>query len=126
MNKIQIHEFDPVIYPRKLWIVVTDSERILRDNFEYEGDIKDVLETSDAFVFGCQNKESLKKGVCLCFLKKSLISTKYIAHESVHVASQIFFDCNMTMGFNDGKDEHFAYLVGWIAECCEKVKLNKE
>lgn len=124
--KTELHEFDPVIYPRKVWVIVTGSETILRDNFKYDGELRRAFDSSDAFVFGCQNKESLMNGVCVCFLKKSSMSVKNIAHESVHIASQIFSDCNMTMGFEDGKDEHYAYLVGWIAECCEKVKLNKE
>ena len=48
-----------------------------------------------------------------------------VAHESVHVASCIFDDCNMTFGFSDGKDEHFAYLVGFAADCINQVRTNK-
>ncbi|MEG1838961.1 MAG: hypothetical protein RR220_06700 [Bacteroidaceae bacterium] len=48
-----------------------------------------------------------------------------IVHESVHIASCIFDDCSMTMGFSDGRDEHFAYLVGWAADCINQVRTNK-
>lgn len=27
-NKIKVHEFDPQIYPRKLWIVLTTENKI--------------------------------------------------------------------------------------------------
>ena len=32
-NKIQIHEFDPVIYPLKLWIIKNPTVSFLTDNF---------------------------------------------------------------------------------------------
>ena len=48
-----------------------------------------------------------------------------ISHESVHVASCIFNDCGLRMGFADQQDEHFAYLVGWVAKCIDKVKKDK-
>jgi len=123
VKKVQIHEFDPVIYPRKLWIVVTDKPKILSDNFDYINDEDNSpFDTSHAFVFNCQHNKSKLKGVCICFTKKATINYKNVSHESVHVASNIFEDCGMSMGFSNGKDEHFAYLVGWIAECCETVK----
>jgi len=126
MNKIQIHEFDPVIYPRRLWIVVTDDIKILRENFEFEEDCENYFERSAAFVFNVSQKETRMIGVCICFVRRKHFTIKNISHESVHAASSIFDGLGMSMGFNDGKDEHYAYLVGWIAECCERVKLNKK
>ena len=31
--KNTFYEFDPVLYPMKLWVVVTNSEKILNDRF---------------------------------------------------------------------------------------------
>jgi len=125
-KKVVIHEFDPVIYPRKLWIVITNNPKILRDNFNFEEDCENHFESSAAFVFYCTHKETGMIGVCICFVQSKHLTLKNITHECVHVASAIFNGCNMAMGFDGGKDEHYAYLVGWAAECCEKVKLNKE
>jgi hypothetical protein len=125
-KKVVIHEFDPVIYPRKLWVVVTDNPKILRDNFNFEEDCENHFDTAAAFVFPVSQKETRLIGVCICFVKKSNMILKNIVHESIHTTSLMFHALNMSMGFDGGKDEHYAYLAGWIAECCEKVKLNKE
>lgn len=126
-NEAQIHEFDPLIYPRKLWIAITNDCDSIKNQFdyEYENELEDVMENSDAFVFPCTHKESRRLGVCVIFKNRKYMSVKNIAHESVHVASNIFLDCNMTMGFDEGKDEHFAYLAGWAADCINQVKTNK-
>lgn len=127
MKKVQFHQFDPIIYPRKLWVGITNNCNTIREqfNYEYENELEDVIEKSTAFVFPCTHKESDKLGVCVIFLNRENMDTKTIAHESVHIASQIFSDCNMTMGFDDGNDEHFAYLVGWAADCINQVKTGK-
>lgn len=127
MGKVQFHEFSPVIYPRKLWVVITNDCNAIKEQFdyEYENELKDVMEKSEAFVFPCTHKESRKLGVCVVFKNRGYMNVKTITHESVHIASNIFSDCNMTMGFDDCKDEHFAYLAGWAADCINQVKTNK-
>ena len=119
---VKIHEFDPVIYPLKLWVIVTDNDKELEELFDIECDVTDFANKNEAIVFPCSLKENSKKGVCVVFQNKKYMNTKNIAHESVHIASVIFLECNVDMRFNNGLDEHFAYLVGWAAECCEKVK----
>lgn len=125
MDKVTIHEFDPVIYPRKLWVIFTNDAKILTNNFDTKYKLDGFMDKSEAFVFPCSHKESGKLGVCVVFMKHEYATIKNIAHESVHIASQIFSDCNMNMGFEDGQDEHFAYLVGWAADCIYKVKRGK-
>ena len=117
-----MHEFDPIIYPRKLWVVVTESEEFIHDNFDIEYDIEGFSNKFDAIVFPAQIKEGNYLGVIVAFRSKSEMSVKNIAHESVHISSVIFNDCNMTMGFDGGKDEHFAYLTGWAADCINSIK----
>lgn len=124
-KKVKIHQFDPVIYPRILWVIVTDDPKDISDRFDSECEYEQAFDTSSAFVFKCTEKDSRNLGICVCFTKNKFLSMKNIAHESVHIASCIFEDCNMTMGFSDGKDEHFAYLVGWAADCINKVRTNK-
>lgn len=122
---VTLHEFPCGIYPRRLWVIFTDDTKQLRNTFNTEVDFEQDVDKCEAFVFPCSHKESGNIGVCVVFRKHKYATVKNIAHESVHVASVIFADCNMTMGFSDGKDEHFAYLVGWAADCINQVKTGK-
>lgn len=121
----KIYEFDPVIYPRKLWVIVTDKDNELEELFDMECDITGFANKNEAIVFPCSLKENGKKGVAVVFQKKKYMTIKNMAHESVHIASVIFLECGIDMGFTDGLDEHYAYLIGWAASCCEKVKKGK-
>lgn len=126
----RIHKFDPVIYPRKLWVVLTDDSSVLKENFEnidgespdgYEG-----FEDNRAITFRCSRKETSDYGVCVCFRRREFLNEiKTIAHESLHVATAIMKDCNISMGYNIGQDESCAYLVGWAADCINRVRTNK-
>jgi hypothetical protein len=125
-KSIKIHQFDPVIYPRKLWVVITDNIAVINDKFNHNYDIP--LKFSDKYVgmvFDVVLKDTLEIGVAVVFSTKKNMTVKNISHESVHVASSIFGSCNMNIGFDKGKDEHYAYLVGWVAECIHNVKINK-
>jgi hypothetical protein len=126
MNKIQIHEFDPVIYPYKIWIAITDNLNAAVENYANDktgGDISfEDCERFNAMAFTCYNKQNKDIGVMILFKTKKACSVRTMSHESVH-ASQFFWDL---MGEETKGIEAEAYLVGWIAECCEKVKLNKE
>jgi hypothetical protein len=46
-----------------------------------------------------------------------------ICHESIHAALAILDYCDIQPNINN--QEPLTYLAGWIASCCEKVKLNK-
>lgn len=70
------------------------------------------------------HKETGFLGVLVWLCSKD-ISVNDVAHEAVHVASCIFDDCNMTIGFDGGRDEHFAYLAGFAADCINQVRTNK-
>lgn len=55
-----------------------------------------------------QQKEPLLGGVLIRFQDLKAMTTETISHESTHAALEIFNYC--------------AYLVGWIARCCDEVK----
>lgn len=129
-NKVTIHQFDPVIYPRKLWIVSTKDEKIIKNNFTERDGKEMVFEDSIgnepiASVISCTQKGSGFYGFLIWIQDNKKFDVGSFAHESVHVASQMFYDMGMQMGFTDGRDEHYAYLVGWIADCINQVKTNK-
>lgn len=127
-NKIIIHEFDPVIYPRKLWIVVTKDMSIITNNFLDKNSKGEMIYSGDigsdfhAITQKVTHKESRLHGSIIVFGNKAALTSKNIAHESTHAARQIWNE----LGEDVTGEEADAYLVGWIAECCEKVKLNKE
>ena len=133
-EKVQIHQFDPVIYPVKLWVGINPtfeqvSEMFYGLNSEIERiDIDREQFNMDHFVVARTHTVASKKdgwiGIYVGINKPKMLTTKFICHESVHCAD---FICEqfgiMSRKFDEG--EPYAYLVGWIAECIEKVKLNK-
>lgn len=124
-----VHQFTPTIYPRKLWVIKGGSVKNIQDAFtDVDGEeINFVIDTGkepSAMTLKVIHKESKYYGV-LVWLLESKVSVGAVAHESVHVASCIFDDLGMTIGFDGGKDEHFAYLVGFAADCINQVRTNK-
>lgn len=126
MNKIQIHEFDPVIYPYKIWIVVNKTPDIISENFrQHDNELItswDNCKNLDAFAMSVRNKENSKFGCLLYFRSKKSMTYNIVAHESSHAAKYLFdhIACDIK------EHEPFEYVLGWIAECCEKVLKNKE
>lgn len=118
---VQFHEFDPVLFPVKLWVVITDNEDVVNERFFAFPDDKKIdvdFEHVNACSIMVRNKETKKIGSLIVFSKREDITTKIIAHESTHSARDIWFH----LGEEHTGFEADAYLVGWIAECCETVK----
>ncbi len=122
MKESTIYEFDPAIYPRKVWVAVTDDTESLKNFFYFDNDVNDFYRSFDAVVFPVYDLDKSNNGVLVIFASKKQMTVKTIAHESVHVATQIFSDCNMGFSFEAGMDEHFAYLVGWAADCMNNIR----
>lgn len=128
MNKI--HQFINHIYPRMLYVVVTDSATLLNQNFENRENPDNEISQSDfdnnkAITFRCTHRSSLDLGVCVAFRKKEYMQVKEMAHEALHVSSSIHNDLGIAMGFGIGEDETAAYIVGWAADCINQVKTGK-
>lgn len=121
MSKAKIYEFDPVIYPRKLW-VVTDPKAL--EEFYYCDD-KAALAPNDYDVattyYDVARKDSKNVGVVI-FIRKG-IDVNTVAHESGHAAFAIFRMINANIEFKN--TEPYCYLLGWIAGCIDKVRTNK-
>ena len=121
---MQIHEFDPQIYPVKLWIVKKPTQKLIDDNFiEKNGENLNFTTRSHA-VMSCYNQVVVNKNNNLYGILISIWtnpSVNNIAHESTHAARFIW---DWIEEGNTGIEAD-AYLVGWIAECIEKVKRNK-
>jgi len=124
MEKVKIHQFDPVIYPYKIWVVVNNIPDIISEQF-YQFDSKEIESWAncanlDAFAMPVRNKEHKYYGCILFFSSKESMTYNIVAHESCHAAKNLFEYIDADMKHH----EPFEYVVGWIAECCESVKNN--
>ena len=124
---MDIREFDPVIYPFRLWVIVGGKDKEITDSFlQYEGEEIESLDKgiskSEAFAMPVISKESNRYGVVVYFVNRRVMTCSVIAHESSHAAKFLFEH----IGADVKEHEPFEYVVGWIAGCCEKAKKNKE
>lgn len=124
-NDSNIVEYDPTIYPFKLYIGtsndVDDANNIFKGYITIEDLAKDKniveIEDFDISTTGSttlvRRRETGTSGALILLnLDKYLPDT--IPHEAVHVADAIYEYCGMTaqkFNYNEG----YAYLVGWIA-----------
>lgn len=115
---LKIHQFDPLIYPRLLWIVIGEKRASpLSDHFE---ELEDMDEATAADVTPVFDKVSKKGGVLMRFESwRAARNINYICHESTHAAMEIY---DYVGGRIDPQNqEPFAYLVGWIAQCVKEA-----
>jgi hypothetical protein len=128
-KKVIIHQFDPVIYPIRLWVVTkyNGDESALKERFVHLLDRKElnfsIINQHEAVTYDVEEREDRKKGVLIVLSNIKYYKVKTIAHESTHAARSIWDHLGEGNGVGE---EANAYLVGWIAGCIERVKLGKE
>ena len=105
---MKIHEFDPVIYPRKLWVAV--STDTFSDRFEGVSEWDD---TADAVVDCVRDKLRNLGGILVRFESKNAIT----------IAINIFDYTGAKVDL--ANQEPFSYLVGWVADCINQVRTGK-
>lgn len=89
MSKVKIHEFDPVIYPFKLWIMVTNNVNDVNNNFtDRKGNLidKEYFDRQAAITQFVIKKDTEQYGVLISFNNKKCLDINTIAHESYHFA----------------------------------------
>lgn len=128
MAKFEIHKFDPVIYPRKVWVAKGGEKKDLADLFDdMERDpymvSDEVVENSYALTDDVVERSSGDYGVIVWLHKLPDITTGIMAHEADHAANQIFKAIGAKVDVSN--DEPHSYLVGFITDCIEKVKKGK-
>jgi len=84
MKESTIYEFDPAIYPRKVWVAVTDDTESLKNYFSFDADVNEFYRSFDAVVFPVYDLDKSNNGVLVIFPSKKQMTVKTIAHESVH------------------------------------------
>ena len=121
--KNTFYEFDPVLYPIKLWIIVTNSNKIINDKFYAypEGEIGIDFTKVDAGVILSRHRESKLIGILIVFENTKRFTVENITHETCHATEEIW----KHLYEQEWGSEANAYLSGWIADCCWKVKTGK-
>lgn len=125
MSKVKIHEFELGIYPRRVWIankctkVEIDDAFCLRDGKPI--DLPGMYEGAATVYPEVMLRKSGSYGVLVAINTK--LNVGEIAHEAGHVATSVF--CDIGSYLDPNNQEPFMYLLGYIAECIDKVIKNK-
>lgn len=121
----KIHEFDPVIYPIKIWITVTSNlYQIVNKFIEYPSlDPLNLVfdDKMERFAQMVSDKDSRFIGVLLVFSSKKIMTAGKIAHEATHAARKVWHH----LGEDFTGVEADAYFVEWITDCADRVKKGK-
>lgn len=113
---MEVYIFDPVLYPRKVWIAVG------KDRLEGKFDLIEFPVNTNALTELAFDEANKRGGVFIRFENLEAMTTKTITHEAFHAAMYIF---DFIDAFPDIKNqEPLAYLISWIADCCEQVKFK--
>lgn len=121
------YEYDPVIYPRKLWVMPQATEAEIRMCFtEHDGE---EIEWDDKGCFATTFPEVCSKaggtyGVLVAFKGKTSMTMGNICHEASHVLDD-FIDVLPLSREPRGHNEHLSYLLRWIGDCMNRARLGK-
>ena len=124
-NKTIIHEFDPYIYPRLLWVVKGGSLEEIRKTLEF-GELSEEDDSRGAITISAYDNKNKRGGFLVWFpkAKDMLLHGDWMAHEASHVALGIFDYIGAEVKASDS--EPFAYLAGWVFGRIDKVRKYKE
>lgn len=112
-------EYDPVIYPRKLWVHIGEDFKELTSKAFCNIEVGDIKEYYGVEYGEVSRKSDGMYGMVVSFHKRKDITRKLCAHEASHVCD----DLEEAIGMKHG-GEASAYLLGWIADCFDKARLG--
>lgn len=129
-KKTIFHEFDPLLYPIKVWVSVCPHHTQVQRKFYALSEDNEALEFNQSILaddnctiastFPVSAKKDYQGGLLVIVYKQKRFTTNYITHEAAHCADFFAERLGLTTGkFHDG--EAYAYLIGWIAECIENA-----
>ena len=124
-----IDKYDPIIYPRVLYVCKNCTLKDLRDRFTTRAgaEISDKWDpSSETFTFYAIDKKTKYWVILVCMGYKSDNMPDYICdicHEAEHVKQSIFEDIGLPTTIDS--QEADAYLVGWAAKCIYTTFIKK-
>lgn len=128
-QKKMIDKYDPVIYPRLLYVCKNCTLKDLRDRFTTRKglEISDEWDpSSETFTFYVIDKKTKDWVILVCIGYKADSMEDYISdicHEAEHVKQSIFEDIGLPTTVDS--QEADAYLVGWAAKCIYTTFIKK-
>ena len=124
-----LDKYDPVIYPRILYVCKNCTLKDLQDRFTTRNgtEISDKWDPSgETFTFYAIDKKTKDWVILVCIGYKSDSMADYICdicHEAEHVKQSIFEDIGLPTTVDS--QEADAYLVGWAAKCIYTTFIKK-
>lgn len=112
-------EYEPVIYPRKLWVHIGYDLKELAPKAFYNVVIGENKDYSGVEYGEVVRKSDDKYGILVSFPNRKYMTMDVCAHEASHVCDDLENALNIKHG-----DEPSAYLLGWIASCINKDRLG--
>jgi hypothetical protein len=128
----KIYEFDPVIYPTRVWAAVNPTAKAMQGKFYFLNDDDEVIDKVDlndyrdsiATTFSVTDKKSCWKGCLVCIWQPRQTGVGVIAHESGHCTDWLCDKFGIG-GFSFKEGEARQYYTQWVANCIEKVRRGK-
>ena len=127
----KIFEFDPVIYPTRLWVTKCTDVKALGKSFvfldENDEEYKDNISlepTTIVRVFSVAHRKSTWMGCLAVINRPKDCDVGIIAHESGHVTDWLCDHLGVG-GFSFMEGEARQYYAGWVARNIDKVLKNK-
>ena len=134
MKEDKIYEFDPLIYPTRVWVGVNVPYKDVSEKFYSilsDGSLDDFSEavenqgmTPIATCYPVRDKESGWRGIFCHIQRPKMAGVGAMAHEAEHIVCWI---CEMfgiqSATFDDSEPR--AYLIQWVAECINEVKSKR-
>ena len=119
MKKKGYYEYDPVIYPRKVWVHIgTNFKELASEIFEGELILDDKTCNGEVFEEVIRKSDD-KYGILATFPSSKEMTMGVCSHEASHICDAI----EKAIGMEHG-GEASAYLLGWIASCINKARLG--
>ena len=119
-------EFNPVVYPRKLF-VAKGSKSFVDEHFSNRDGSEIKVDYSDAGAWAhkviCKDNNNL--GVLIWI--ECGVSPGDLCHEVIHAVNAYVHDLGTTIPNYEDKDfeEYAAYIGGWMYDCVWKFKTGK-
>lgn len=120
----KIYEFDPVIYPRKLWVCIGLDEDYLNVKFHGENNAKLNFESNSSYYAitfdDVVRNDTNMIGELIVYQSKNDMRMGTISHEASHVVDGIENAISMKHG-----DEPSAYLLEWVCKSINLARLGE-
>jgi hypothetical protein len=113
------YEYDPVIYPRLLWVAIGVGLKDLKEAFDELPDDDDGVEYNGVVYERVSRKSDGAYGILACFPSRKVMTMSVLCHEASHIVDAIEEQTGIKHG-----GEPSAYLIGWVAKSLNEARLN--